>query len=98
MEKSFSREFENFSKSYSNLKKAYLNHYPPESDFEMTGLIAYFQISFEQAWKLLRDLLIYLGVYKKKLNSPRTILKNAYSNEIILNEKDWLDAKIGWML
>ena len=92
MEKSYIRKKVNFENTYSNLINAFENHYPPESDFDMTGLIAYFQLCFEQSWKLMRELLIYLGINKEKINSPRNVLKNGFTNGIILNEDDWLNA------
>ena len=47
------QRFENFSKSFLQLEKAV--EMGPLSDVERAGLIQFFEISFELAWKTLKD-------------------------------------------
>ena len=49
------QRFSNFEKSFSQLNKAIKIKTP--SDTERAGLIQFFEISFELAWKTLKDFL-----------------------------------------
>lgn len=57
-----------------------------------TGLVALFEICFEQAWKALKEVLEYHGYDSSKTGSPRMIIKLAYSAGMIDNEELWLSA------
>lgn len=77
--------FKNFSSALTELKLAV------EKDeytvLERSGLIQLFEISFELAWKTMKDLLEYEGYDVK---SPRGTIKQAFQNEIISDGELWL--------
>lgn len=83
------RKFENFCKALNNLElAAEQENYSP---LEETGLIAMFEICFEQSWKLLKEILKREGIDESKTGSPRQILKSAYGAGILTDEKIWLE-------
>ena len=53
------------------------------------GLIQMFELTFELAWKTLKDKLEYDGL---KANSPRDTLKIAFQNGTIHNGELWIEA------
>ena len=59
---------------------------------ERAGLIQFFEISFELAWKTLKDMLFYEGY---DVNSPKSTLKQAFANGIITDGELWIKALDG---
>jgi len=57
------------------------------SVLERAGLIQLFEVSFELAWKTLKDILYYDGFDVK---SPRAAIKQAFANNLITNGETWL--------
>jgi nucleotidyltransferase substrate binding protein (TIGR01987 family) len=49
---------------------------------ERAGLIQFFEMAFEQGWKLLKDYLTEQGF---DINSPREAIKQAFQNQLIVN-------------
>lgn len=62
---------------YNNLVSGYINH---------------FEITFELAWKLQKQILEYEGVSEAKTGSPRTILCLSKEFGLISDSKAWTDA------
>ena len=58
----------------------------------MTGLVGLYEICFEQAWKMMKELLEDSGYAESATGSPRQILKTAYKANMIRNETMWLQA------
>lgn len=56
---------------------------------EKAGIIKFFEMSFELAWKLMKDYLEYEGFQEVK--SPRAVIKKAFESQIITNGHTWLD-------
>lgn len=59
------------------------------------GLIQRFEFTFELSWKALKEYMTDQGV-KKEFQFPKQVLKTAYENNIIHDEKTWnemLDAR-----
>ncbi|MBN1904375.1 MAG: nucleotidyltransferase substrate binding protein [Deltaproteobacteria bacterium] len=81
------QRFQNFEKSFLLLKRTLDIKKPSEA--ERGGLIQFYEMTFELAWKLLRDYLYEQGF---NVNSPREAIKQAYQSEIIENGQDWIDA------
>ena len=81
------QRFENFHKSYSLLDK----YYSQESftELEQAGIIQIFEITFELAWKVLKD---YLEADGYSVKSPRETIKQAFQNELINDGHIWLEA------
>ena len=83
------KKYENFCRALENLEVAAQQE--SYSILEETGLIAMFEICFEQAWKVLKEILEDEGYRESKTGSPRQILKLAYSAGILSNEEIWLE-------
>ena len=81
------QRFENFERSVKNLEKA-LNIKTPDEVYR-AGIIQLFEISFELAWKTLKDFLEVSGYLVK---SPRETIQQSYKDEIIENGHTWIDA------
>ena len=81
------QRFQNFEKSFSQLEIALKIKKP--SDTERAGLIQFFELSFELAWKTLKD---YLEAQGFQVNSPRETLKQAYQAQVINHGEIWIDA------
>ena len=61
---------------------------PIRSDLERAGCIQYFEFTFELAWKSIRMASIELG--QPDCLSPKTCLKQAFTQGWIENEETWL--------
>jgi len=91
----------NFSKVMGHLDKALLIENPDflqidkallieNPDFlQKAGIIQLFEISFELAWKLLKDYLEEQGFQDVK--SPRAALKKAFEIDLIQNGHEWIE-------
>jgi nucleotidyltransferase substrate binding protein (TIGR01987 family) len=83
----YKQRFENFKKAFLLLEEALKIENP--SIVEKAGIIQFFEISFELAWKLMKDYLEFEGYNVK---SPREAIKTAFSIELIDNGDMWLEA------
>lgn len=81
------QRFENFDKSYKLLKK-YSNQ-PITTELERAGIIQFFEMTFELAWKVLKD---YLESEGYMVKSPRETVKQAFQIGLIDNGHTWIDA------
>ena len=81
------QRFENFDKSYKLLKK-YSNK-PITAELERAGIIQFFEMTFELAWKVLKD---YLESEGYTVKSPRETVKQAFQIGVIDNGHVWIDA------
>ena len=61
----------------------------PENDIVIDGVIQRFEFTFELAWKTLKEVFEEEGLIG--LNSPKTVLKEAFSAGIIEDEKPWIN-------
>ncbi len=85
------KKFENFSKALDNLKNIH-EYNPPLGTVELTGLVALYEICFEQAWKAMKELLETSGYVEYRSGSPKQVLKAAYEAGLISNEELWISA------
>lgn len=85
------KKYENFCNALENLKEIY-DFEPPYSNVILTGLIGLYEICFEQSWKAMKELLFSSGVDTAATGSPKGIIKEAFSNNMIQDERLWLDA------
>ena len=85
------KKFDNFSRALDNLQDIY-RYEEPYENVVLTGLVALYEICFEQAWKAMKELLEYNGYKESATGSPRQILKTAYSAGMIHDEQLWMDA------
>ena len=81
------QRFDNFKKSYQLLEKyAFVEL---TSEIEKAGLIQFFEITFDLAWKVLKD---YLEAQGYIVKSPRETIKQAYQMEVIDYGHVWIEA------
>ena len=59
------------------------------SEVERAGLIQFYEMSFELAWKLMKDYLEEEGLTVK---SPRQAIKQAFQSELLADGQVWMDA------
>ena len=85
------KKYENFCRAYNNLKDS-IHIEPPYNTVILTGLVALFEISFEQAWKMTKEILEYHGYEGAATGSPRMVIKTAYQAGMICDEESWLMA------
>ena len=65
---------------------------PPYDTITTAGMVALFEICFEQAWKAMKEILERHGVGEKKIGSPKMIIKQAYAAGMIDDENLWLEV------
>lgn len=81
------QRFQNFERAFALLEQAIQITAP--SEVERAGLIQFFEMSFELAWKLLKDFLEAEGF---TVRSPRDVLKQAFQASYIADGHTWIDA------
>ena len=85
------KKYDNFCAAFRNLKDVF-SYEEPYNNVVLTGLVALYEICFEQSWKLMKELLEENGVAEAKTGSPRQILKSAYQAGLFLEEDLWMEA------
>ncbi|HJA67229.1 nucleotidyltransferase [Lachnoclostridium sp. An169] len=85
------KKYENFSRALDNLQDIY-RYQEPYDNVVLTGLVALYEICFEQAWKAMKEILEYSGYKESATGAPRQILKTAYQAGMIGDQQLWLDA------
>lgn len=85
------RKYENFCNSLSNMKDIY-NYEEPYDNVVLTGLVGLYEITFEQSWKMMKEILQNHGYEEGATGSPKIILKTAYKAGMIKDEELWLRA------
>lgn len=81
------QRLQNFNKSMSHLESAIKIENPDV--VQRAGMKRLFEISFELAWKLLKDYLEDQGF--EDVKSPRAAIKKAFELSIISNGHEWLE-------
>lgn len=87
------KKYENFCAALDNLMDIRLYH-EPYDNVTMTGLVGLYGICFEQAWKMMKELLEQHGYESAATGSPKLIIKTAFQASMIVDEDVWLDALI----
>ena len=77
----------NFSNALSRLKEG-IAKYNEADDLLRDGVIQRFEFTFELAWKTLKAVFEDEGL--TGLNSPKTVLREAYAAELIEDDELWL--------
>ena len=78
-----------FADAIKRLEEAVKDYETHQLDSIRDGVIQRFEICAELAWKSVREYLIDAGY--TEINSPKSVMKTAYSDGLIDNESDWLD-------
>jgi nucleotidyltransferase substrate binding protein (TIGR01987 family) len=81
------QRFQNFEKAFLLLQETVQIKGP--SVTERAGLIQFFEMTFELAWKLLKD---YEEEEGFVIKSPRDAIKQAFQTNIINEGHTWIDA------
>ena len=85
------KKYENFCMALENLNEIF--HYQePYDTVILTGLVGLYEVTFEQAWKLMKELLEIHGYTQSATGSPKIVLKTAYQAGMIRDESLWLGA------
>lgn len=85
------KKYENFCNAFKNLKDIY-DYNEPYSNVEMSGLVALYEICFEQSWKAMKEILEQQGFAEERTGSPKIVLKTAFSAGMIDDEELWMAA------
>jgi len=81
------QRFQNFSRAFLLLEQSVELENP--SVIERAGLIQFFEMAFEQSWKVLKDFLEEEGF---EVKSPRDAIKTAFQSQLIDDGQVWLEA------
>ncbi|MBU0567229.1 nucleotidyltransferase substrate binding protein [bacterium] len=81
------QRFQNFDKAYLLLERTLKIENPSEA--ERGGVIQFYEMAFELAWKLMKD---YLDEQGFTVQSPREAIKQAFQSGIIEDGHVWIDA------
>ena len=87
------KKYENFCRALENLKDIY-NYEEPYDNVVLTGLVALYEICFEQSWKAVKVILQTNGFAEGQTGSPKKVLKTAYQAGIIDDEALWMNALV----
>ena len=85
------KKYENFCSSLGNMKDIY-NYEEPYDNVVLNGLVGLYEITFEQSWKMMKEILQNHGYEEGATGSPKIILKTAYKAGMIKDEELWLRA------
>lgn len=85
------KKYDNFCSALENLKDIF-DYEEPYNNVVLTGLVALYEICFEQSWKMMKEILEKEGVAEARTGSPRQILKSAYQAGILKEETLWMEA------
>lgn len=64
-----------------------------ESDIIIDGILHRFELTFELAWKTIKDYLEYMG-FSEKTGSPREVIQSAFKQGVIENGEIWIEIMI----
>ncbi|ACH37779.1 nucleotidyltransferase substrate-binding protein, HI0074 family [Citrifermentans bemidjiense Bem] len=81
------QRFNHFEKAFLLLRDAVA--IPVPSVVERAGLIQFFEMAFELAWKVLKD---YEEAEGFSVRSPRDAIKQAFEAGMVTEGHDWIDA------
>lgn len=76
-----------------NLEDIY-KYEEPYDNVVLTGLVALYEICFEQSWKAVKEVLSENGIEDAATGSPRSIIKLAYSLRLVKDQEVWLEALV----
>jgi nucleotidyltransferase substrate binding protein (TIGR01987 family) len=84
------QRFQNFSKAFALLREPFTRKAGSLSDLEKEGIVQRFEITFELAWKTLKDYLVFNGVAFEQI-TPRNVIKEGFSSKVIADGQLWID-------
>ena len=88
MERKFMRRFESYKKSLAALAEA--RERDMEDSFVLSGTGAKFSITFDLAWKTMKDILIeYYAITDFVAGSPKEVLKKSFQAGMVTGD-EWM--------
>ena len=89
MDEKFIRRFESFQNSLDLLAEA--RERDLSDSFVLSGTSAKFSITFDLAWKVMKDILVqYYAITGFVIGSPREVLKQSFQAKLITGD-EWID-------
>ena len=89
MDEKFIRRFESFKNSLDSLAEA--RQRDLSDSFVLSGTSAKFSITFDLAWKVMKDILIqYYAITGFVTGSPREVLKQSFRANLITGD-EWIE-------
>ena len=89
MDEKFIRRFESFKNSLDSLAEA--RQRDLSDSFVISGTSAKFSITFDLAWKVMKDILVqYYAITGFVTGSPREVLKQSFQAKLITGD-EWID-------
>ena len=89
MDEKFSRRYESFCNSLKALSEARERDF--SDSFVMSGTGAKFAITFDLAWKVMKDILIqHYAIIGFVTGSPKDVLREAFKANLI-DDGDWME-------
>ena len=83
------QRFNNLQLAYARLRKTVAaNADFPDDEMIQMALVKSFEMTFELAWKTMKDYLKFNGIDVKL---PREVIKQAFANDIIIDGQIWID-------
>lgn len=88
MESKYINRYHTYCKCLGNLEKS--KNADPNADFVLEGTIMNYNLTFDIAWKVMKDILIkQLEILDFAVGSPRETLQQAFTNRII-EDDNWM--------
>lgn len=88
MENKYINRYHTFCRSLKNLEKS--RYADPKADFVLEGTVLNFNLTFDIAWKVMKDILVkQLGILDFAIGSPRETLQQAFINKLI-DDDQWM--------
>ena len=81
------QRFDNFERAYGQFVKVI--EIGELSDIEKMALIQAFEFTYELAWNTMKD---YLEEEGFALNTPKSVLRQAFQSELITNAEVWMET------
>ena len=89
MEEKYLNRFRSFQKSLAALSEA--RERDLTDSFVLSGIGAKFGITFELAWKVMKDILVqHYGITNFVAGSPKEVLRQAFKAELI-DDQEWVE-------
>ena len=84
------QRFSHYLKALQQLDNAVeLSRKRPLSDLEEQGLIQVFEFTYELAWNVLRDFLVFQG--SQNIHGSRDTIREAFNSGLIEDGEGWMD-------
>ena len=86
----FQTKADNYKKAVNRLEESIKEYDETHSDSVRDGAIQRFEFCIAVAWKTIREYLLDQGF--SDLNSPKSVMREAYAYHVIDDEKLWISA------